>query len=281
MMKKHTHLLQWSDGHILLDCCRIMGILNITPDSFSDGGHFFQLDRAVARAWEIFHEGADILDIGGESTKPGAISINVQEERSRVWPVLEKLKREQFPLPISLDSSKPELIKDAFQNKLIQIVNDVEGLRNPEMVEVIHEFHIPVILMHMFGSPRTMQQEYHYEDVVTDIKSFFAERLKKAEIVDNVVLDPGIGFGKDITHNLNLIHRLREFTSLGHPIMIGASRKTFIGKLLEVDLLDRLEGSLAVAAIAIYNGASMVRVHDVKATRRVVKMVEALKMRNI
>ncbi len=253
-----------------------MGVLNTTPDSFSDGGRFVGLDQAVARAWEVAKEGADILDIGGESTRPGAIPVSEQSERDRVWPVLEKLAEQKYPLPISLDTTKPKLVFEAFQQGLIQIINDVEGLRNPDMVSVVKELHVPLILMHMFGKPRTMQKDYFYKDVVCDLISFFSSRLEETGISENVVLDPGLGFGKGVEHNVVILHRLSEFKSLGYPLLVGASRKTFIGEILDAGVNERLEGSLAVAAIAVYNGASILRVHDVAATVKVVKVIEAI-----
>lgn len=269
--------LRWPNGSLVLDRCRVMGILNVTPDSFSDGGKFIKPQAAVKRAWEIAQEGADILDVGAESTRPGAQAITEDEERGRLWSILDCLTKENFPIPISLDSTKPALVAEAFEKGWIQVANDVGGLRDPKMVEVIKEFQIPVILMHMFGTPRTMQQDYHYKDVVADLISFFQKRLKETEIDDNVVLDPGIGFGKSVDHNLTILNRLQEFAPLGCPLMVGASRKFFVGKVLNLKTEDRLEGSLAAAAIAAYNGASIVRVHDVQATVRVLEVVEAIR----
>lgn len=269
--------LTWKGGSLSLHRCRVMGILNVTPDSFYDGGNFLDSSVAVERAWAMVDEGADLIDIGAESTRPGAPEISIEEERKRLIPVLEKLKSENFPLPISLDTSKPEILSEACKGGLIQIANDVTGLRNPAMVLSVVSHQIPVIIMHMVGNPRTMQTEFEYDDVVRDIIDFFKRRLDDCRIKNNVVLDPGIGFGKDVPHNLALINRLNEFKELGFPLLVGASRKSFIGKVLELDAEERLEGSLAVAAIAVDRGANLVRVHDVKETVRVVRMVEAIK----
>jgi dihydropteroate synthase len=269
--------LTWKSGSLSLHKCRVMGVLNITPDSFYDGGDFVDPSEAVERAWSMVDEGADLIDIGAESTRPGAPEIPLDDEKKRLYPVLEKLKEENFPLPISVDTSKPEIIVEACKNDLIQIANDITGLRNPAMVLAVVTHQIPVIIMHMFGTPQTMQDDYEYEDVVTDIIDFFKRRLNDCRLKHNVVLDPGIGFGKSVAHNLALLNRLNEFQSLGFPLLVGASRKSFIGKTLDLEVDERLEGSLAAAAISVDRGAKMLRVHDVKETVRVVRMVEAIK----
>jgi dihydropteroate synthase len=255
---------------------RVMGTLNVTPDSFSDGGRFLEPDKAVERAFAIAEEGADLLDIGAESTRPGAEPVPEEEERRRLWPVLERLAREKFPLPVSLDCAKPALVAEAWDTGWIAIVNDVEGLRNPEMVRVVRERNAPVILMHMWGTPRTMQQDFRYGDVVADLIAFFRRRIEETGLAEQVTVDPGIGFGKSVEQNLEILRRLREFGVLGRPILVGASRKSFIGKVLDLpDPADRLEGSLAAAAVAAMNGASIVRVHDVRATVRFLKLFSA------
>lgn len=254
-----------------------MGVLNVTPDSFYDGGSYASAEKAIERAWDMVDEGADLIDIGAESSRPGAPAVSIEEERKRLFPVLEQLKAEKFPLPISLDSSKPEILTECAKNSWVQIANDITGLRNPSMVLAVVKNQIPVIIMHMFGTPQTMQQDYHYADVVTDIIEFFKRRLNDCRLKDNVILDPGLGFGKGVEHNLAILNRLSEFDVLGFPLLIAASRKSFIGKILDLETEDRLEGSLAAAAIAVDRGAKMLRVHDVKETVRVVKIVEAIK----
>ncbi|HLG18860.1 MAG TPA: dihydropteroate synthase [Bdellovibrionota bacterium] len=275
-MSNSPHILRWRGGELKLDRCRIMGVLNVTPDSFSDGGKYFEPRGAAERAWKIKEEGADILDIGAESTRPGADGISLETEESRLFPVLESLKESNYPLPISLDSRKPEIARRALGSELIQFVNDIEGLRNSKMVEVVRDFRAPVILMHMFGTPETMQKEYAYKNVVEDILEFFRGRLAETGLTENVILDPGIGFGKSVGHNLEIVRRLTEFRSLGYPILVGVSRKSFIGKILNVESDQRLEGGLAASALAIERGASILRTHDVLATIRVARMVEAI-----
>jgi dihydropteroate synthase len=253
-----------------------MGILNVTPDSFSDGGEFLGADAAVARAWEIQREGADLLDVGAESTRPGAEEVTEVEEQRRLWPVLTRLAAERYPLPVSIDTRRPSVAEGALRERKVQIVNDVGGLRNPEMAEVVKRHAVPVVLMHMSGSPRTMQSDYHYDDVVTDLISFFRKRLSDTGLKENVVIDPGLGFGKSTEHNLTLLKRLDEFQVLGLPILVGASRKTFIGRVLDIPPGERLEGSLACAVLAAANGAAIVRVHDVRPTVRALRMAEAV-----
>ncbi|MFH1261914.1 MAG: dihydropteroate synthase [Pseudomonadota bacterium] len=258
---------------------QVMGILNVTPDSFSDGGKFFDPGKAVERAFQMKEEGADWIDIGAESTRPGSDGVDEATERERLWPILTRLARERFPVPISLDTSKPAIVHAAAAEGLIRMVNDVRGLRDPEMVKVVRETKLPVVLMHMFGEPRTMQQDFHYDDVVKDLIRFFEQRLVEIGLKENVILDPGIGFGKSVEQNLEILRRLSEFRTLGCQILVGASRKSFIGKVLDLEVGERLEGGLAAAAIATWNGASMLRVHDVGPTVRVVRMVEAIQGR--
>ncbi|MFH1018326.1 MAG: dihydropteroate synthase [Pseudomonadota bacterium] len=275
-MNRVTHILHWEGGSLALDRCRVMGVLNVTPDSFSDGGKSFAADDAVARAWRIAEEGADVLDVGAESTRPGAQAVSEDEERRRLRPVLEALASKKYPLPISLDSRKPSIVKETLENRLVQIINDVEGFRNPAMVGLVKKFRVPAILMHMFGDPRTMQKEYRYGDVVADLAAFFRARLAETGLEDNVVIDPGIGFGKSVDHNLEILRRLEEFHVLGRPIAIGASRKSFIGSILGTELDERLEGSVACAVVAASQGAAIVRVHDVQETVRALRMTHAI-----
>lgn len=268
--------LTWKGGALSLHRCRVMGILNLTPDSFYDGGKYTSVDAAMDRAWEMVDEGADIIDIGAESTRPGSPGISIEEEKNRLFPVLQRLAEEKFPLPVSLDTSKPEVLSEACSQQWVQIANDITGLRNPAMVFAIVSNEIPVILMHMFGTPQTMQQDFHYEDVVKDLIDFFRKRLGECRLKTNVVLDPGLCFGKSVQHNLEILQRLKEFQTLGFPILIGASRKSFIGEILKTQSDDRLEGSLAAAAVAVSNGAKILRVHDVKETVRTVQLVESI-----
>jgi len=256
----------------------IMGVLNVTPDSFSDGGLYVKPGKALERARQMVEEGCDILDVGGESTRPFSSPISTHEELKRIVPVIERVK--DLDVPISIDTHKPEVARKALEIGA-HMVNDVSGLRNEEMVKLVADNDTPVIIMHMKGEPKTMQANPEYEDVVKEIKEFFEMRTGKAKdggIKPNrIIIDPGIGFGKKTEHNLEILKRLDEFKSLGHPILAGTSRKSFIGNVLGLDVEDRLEGSLAAMAAAIMKGASIVRVHDVKESVRVARLLDAVK----
>lgn len=254
----------------------IMGVLNVTPDSFSDGGKFIDIDHAVAHARQMEDEGADIIDVGGESTRPGSDPVREEEELRRVIPVIERLAHE-VTVPISIDTYKPRVAEAALIAGA-RMVNDVSGLRNEEMIAVVARAHVPVVIMHMLGEPKSMQENPEYRDVVDDIKHFFEDRIRIAQVagITDVILDPGIGFGKKLEHNLEILRRLREFETLGLPILVGVSRKSFIGALSGAPVEERLPGSIAAAVIAVGNGASIVRVHDVKATRQALAIVNAV-----
>lgn len=269
--------LRWKNGSLSLHRCRVMGILNVTPDSFYDGGKYTHVDKALDRAWAMVDEGADILDIGAESSRPGSQGISADEEKKRLYPLLEKLAIEKFPLPISLDTTKSQVFSESYKNGWAHIANDVSGLRDPGMVLSVVALQAPIVVMHMVGTPQTMQKVHSYENVVEEILQFFRERLNDCRLKSNVILDPGIGFGKSAKHNLTILNRLNEFLEFGFPVMIGASRKSFIGEVLDTPTQERLEGSLAAVAIAVDRGAKIVRVHDVKSSVRVVRMVEAIK----
>jgi dihydropteroate synthase len=265
----------------------IMGILNVTPDSFSDGGKFFSIKDAVKQAIKMEKEGADIIDIGGESTRPGAASISIDEEINRVVPVIEDLV-EKISIPLSIDTYKSD-VAERVLDLGVSIVNDTTALQgDKKLVNIVAKYDIPICMMHMKGKPRNMQNNPVYNDVVKEIYDFFKERVEYAmchEIRrENIIIDPGLGFGKrtgkGVEDNCEILCRLSELKSLGFPIMIGASRKTFIGNVCGGDkplpVTERLEGSLAAACIAIVNGADIVRVHDVKETRRCVDLVDSI-----
>jgi len=258
--------------------CNIMGVLNITPDSFYDGGEYDRVEKAVERGISMADEGADIIDIGGESTRPGSKRISSEKELERILPVIEELN-ERLEIPISVDTYKPEVAEEAVKAGA-DLVNDVFGLRKEGMAEKISELGVPIIIMHMQGSPKNMQDSPRYEDVIDDIITYFYERIKFAKEngikEKNIILDPGIGFGKKLQHNLEIIRRLEEFCSLGHPILLGASRKSFLGEILGKGADKRLYGSLAVSALASEKGVSILRVHDVRENKDVVKTVNAL-----
>src|SRR4030043_1130831 len=259
----------------------IMGILNVTPDSFSDGGLYFDKSSAIERAYQIVEEGADIIDIGGESTRPGSEPISIKEELKRTIPVIEAISK-KIKVPISIDTYKSEVAKVALDAGA-SMVNDISGLRfDPKMTDVVSEFKVPVVIMHIKGKPQDMQQNPVYEALIPEIMDCFRMGIKIATGAgiseDKIIIDPGIGFGKTFAHNLEIINNLYEFTLLEKPILIGTSRKAFIGKILgEVPATERLEGTAAAVAISIVNGANVVRVHDVKETVKVAKVAGGVK----
>jgi len=256
-----------------------MGIINVTPDSFSGDG-VVDANAAVAKAWRFVEDGADIVDIGGESTRPGSQPVPADEEMRRVLPVIERLRAENFPLPISVDTYKPEVAKSALQAGAC-IVNDIFGLRQPGMMELVAELKPIVVIMHMQGTPQTMQINPTYQDCVREIAEFLKQQAEVAMKMglpkERIVVDPGIGFGKTVEHNLEILRRLREIKALGFPVLIGTSRKSFIGKVLGIEVpAERVWGTAATVAIAIANGADIVRVHDVREMVQVVRMTDAI-----
>jgi len=257
----------------------IMGILNVTPDSFSDGGVFFDKDSAVEHALEMESQGADMIDIGGESTRPGSKAVSADEECERVIPVIRTVTK-RVKIPVSIDTSKSEVAKRALDCGAV-IVNDITGLRkDPRTARVAQRYKAAVVLMHMKGTPRTMQKSPRYKDLIPEITSGLRQSVKIAKGAgisdDRIVVDPGIGFGKGPEHNLSVLKRLREFKSLGYPVIVGPSRKSFIGKISGAAVGDRIFGTSAAVALAIQNGADIVRVHDVKEMRQVVQITEAI-----
>ena len=254
-----------------------MGILNVTPDSFSDGGAYFQTKAAVQHACEMFAAGALILDVGGESTRPGAESVAAEVELDRVLPVVKLLAATTTAL-LSVDTSKPEVAHAALKAGA-HLVNDVTGLRDPEMVEVCAEHGVPAVVMHMQGEPRTMQREPVYENVVAEVAAFLTVQAKRAleRGVPSVVLDPGFGFGKTVAHNLTLVRHLDKLVATGHPVLLGASRKKTIHQLANVpDPADRDPGSLALHLWGAAQGAALLRVHNVAAHAQALKVWEAV-----
>lgn len=255
-----------------------MGVLNVTPDSFSDGGIFLARDRAVTRARQMMEEGADMIDVGGESTRPGAQSVSAQEELDRVLPVIEVL-RDELTVPISIDTSKPGVMRAAVAAGA-GFINDVRALREDGAVAAAAELRVPVCLMHMQGEPRSMQADPRYTDVVAEVRVFLAERMVAclAAGIDaaRLVIDPGFGFGKSLAQNMQLLRGLSAFKTLGAPILVGLSRKSMIGKALGLPVEQRLSASLALAVTAVANGARIVRTHDVRATREAIRMYEAV-----
>ena len=257
----------------------VMGVVNVTPDSFSDGGKYFDTNAAIAHALELVAQGAEILDVGGESTRPGAKPVNEAEELRRVIPVIEKLAA-KVEIPLSIDTMKPSVAHAALQAGA-SIVNDVAANRNDDaMWRVVAECQAGYVCMHAQGSPQTMQENPVYADVVREVGDFFRERLKKLNacgiFADQVVLDVGIGFGKTVEHNLQLLANLHRFTTMARPLLIGVSRKSFIGKLFGADLNERLPASLICACLAIQSGAQIIRAHDVAETVQAVRMTETV-----
>jgi dihydropteroate synthase len=263
-----------------LDKPLIMGVVNVTPDSFSDGGRFFDPKAAVSHAHQLIAEGADIIDVGGESSRPGALPVTVSEESDRILPVLEGLKN--IEKPISVDTRRPEVMQAALRAGA-SMINDIDALAAPGAMEAVAASQCAVCLMHKKGEPATMQRDPHYDDVVAEVFSFLKNAMDKAVAAgiarERIVLDPGFGFGKTLPHNLTLLRNLGRFTDLGAPVLAGWSRKSSLGKMTgRADLKeagDRLPASLAMALLSLQGGATILRVHDVKETRDVVKVWEA------
>ncbi len=271
-------------GRRTLDLRRaaIMGVLNVTPDSFSDGGRFMAPEVALRHAEQMVAEGADIIDVGGESTRPGAQQISVQQELDRVIPVVEALHN-VVAVPISIDTSKPEVMRQATAAGAA-LINDVYGLRREGALAAAAASGVPVCVMHMQGDPHTMQQSPAYEDVVAEVIAFLSARRDECVAAGippaSIVVDPGFGFGKTVAHNIALLRHLDALTALGAPILVGLSRKSLIGSVLDLPIDDRAAASVALALLAVQHGANIVRVHDVKLTRDAVRMMEAVVRHN-
>jgi dihydropteroate synthase len=266
----------WDTSRTLL-----MGVLNVTPDSFSDGGQFSQAQRAVERAAEMISLGADIIDIGGESTRPNAAAVSEDEELRRVIPVVEKVRTFRREFCISVDTTKAVVAERALAAGA-QIINDISALRfDSRMVEVVRNRDAGLVLMHMQGTPQTMQLNPHYGDVVGEVKEFLRERVEAAVTAgvarERIAVDPGIGFGKTLEHNLQLLARLDEFRELSQPLLVGVSRKSFIGKVLGRETDERIWGTAAAVAWSVTQGANIVRVHDVAEMKQVAQMIDAIR----
>jgi dihydropteroate synthase len=287
-MKQYT--LSWGSHNLVLgeQYTAVMGVVNVTPDSFSDAGKFFSFKTAVTQGQKLAQEGADIIDIGGESTRPFSDSVSVKEEIRRVVPVIEALAK-RVSIPISIDTTKAAVARRALDAGA-SIINDVGALRlDAELATVASEYGVPVILMHMLGTPKTMQVSPVYDDLISDIKAFLEEAIKRAMQIgilkSNIIIDPGIGFGKTLEHNLLIIKHLNEFETLDAPVLIGPSRKTFIRKLLKNSEVKDIKpdqpvvetGTQAVVCAGVLNGAHIVRVHDVASTRATIKIIKAVK----
>jgi dihydropteroate synthase len=271
-------------GNLQFDLSRplVMGIVNVTPDSFSDGGQHLQRDAALAYAHQLIAEGADILDIGGESTRPGAKPVSIQEELDRVLPIIEGLcggSAPISPVPVSIDTCKPEVMRAVIAAGA-QMVNDIDALQDAAAMNAVAASQVAVCLMHKQGKPPTMQEQPHYQNVVDEVSTFLSVRIAAAQAAgirrNRIVIDPGFGFGKTLEHNLALLRELGKLTELGVPVLAGLSRKSMLGALTGQGVGQRLPASVAAALIAVQNGASIVRVHDVRATVDVLKIWNAV-----
>lgn len=274
---KDKFTLKARGRNLKLNRPRVMGVVNVTPDSFSDGGRFLDSESAISHAKRLVKDGADIIDIGGESTRPGSDPVSAKEELKRIAPVINGII-DDVKVPISVDTCKPKVAEEVLDLG-VHIINDITGLESHKMAKHIADSDAGVVIMHMQGTPRTMQKNPEYDDVVADIIRFLRSRVEAAEGIgierESIIIDPGIGFGKTRKHNLEIISRLGEFKSLGLPILIGASRKSFIGKVLGAESDRRLSGSLAMLSLSIANGARILRVHDVKESVDAAKMTWA------
>jgi dihydropteroate synthase len=271
--------MKFRNNFLDLTTSKVMGVLNVTPDSFSDGGAFNMLENGLSQAALMLSEGADIIDIGGESTRPGAKAVTVQQELDRVIPVIEAVFK-RFDTIVSIDTSKAQVMKEAI-NAGASLINDVRALQENGALDTAVKANVPVCLMHMQGQPRLMQQNPCYDDVVKDVMTFLQDRIsvcRKAGIAENqIIVDPGFGFGKSIEHNYQILANLERFHELNVPVMAGMSRKSMIGNLLQRKIDQRLAGNIATATIAAQKGAQIIRVHDVKETIDAVKIVNIIK----
>jgi dihydropteroate synthase len=257
-----------------------MGVLNVTPDSFSDGGQFNEINSAISHVDDMLKNGADIIDIGGESTKPGSEPVSANEESKRIVPIIKAIKNEYKDILVSVDTYKSDVAKKAIKAGA-DFVNDISGLTfDDEMVSLLAQRNIPVVIMHINGKPKTMQKNILYSDLISDIKKFFIKQCEYAINSgikkNNIIIDPGIGFGKTFDHNFTLLKRLKELEDLGFPILIGPSRKAFIGDVLNLPSNERVEGTIATIVAGILNGANIIRVHDVKEIKRAIIVTEKI-----
>ena len=271
-------ILNCADKSLDLSKPKVMGILNVTPDSFSDGGDFVLFEKAMEQVQKMVEEGAAIIDVGGESTRPGAAPVSEAEEMERVIPIIEGIAK-RFPVPISIDTSKPNVMRAAVAAGA-GLINDVCALQLPGSIEAAADLQVPVCIMHMQGMPRTMQKMPSYNDGVFEVKEFLSKRIDSCISAgisrDNLLIDPGFGFGKTLDHNVALLKNLFDFTELKLPVLVGLSRKSMIGALLDEPVGNRMYGSLAAAVLAVERGASLIRTHDVKPTVDVLTVSSAL-----
>jgi len=279
--KNISNIVQWPGGEVDFSSgCIVMGVLNVTPDSFSDGGEFFDTERAVKRGIRMAEEGAAIIDVGGESTRPGAEPVSAEEQIKRVVPVIRELKS-KVGVPVSIDARYRE-IAEAALNAGAGMINDVTALSDEKLAELAARGEVPVVLMHMKGEPQTMQKNPQYQNVVTEVKQYLLERAERAETLgikkDRIFIDPGIGFGKTVEHNLLLLKNIDKFVATGYRVLAGTSRKSFIGEITGREKpAERIFGTAATVALCVAAGVSVVRVHDVAEMVEVVKVTKAIK----
>jgi dihydropteroate synthase len=274
---RQKQTMQCRDRVLRLDRTLLMGVLNVTPDSFSDGGFFLDAAKAVEHGRRLVDEGADILDIGAESSRPGSDPVTEEEEWARLEAVLHCLLQ-QVDVPVSVDTYKPQTARRALEAGA-HIINDITGLTDPAMVETVANHQATVVIMHMRGRPKTMQQNVHYEDVVEEVKGFLARQAERAAAagVVQILIDPGIGFGKNTGHNLQILRRLGELAALPYPLLVGPSRKSFLGNLTGAAVGDRLGGTLGAVTAAVLGGADVIRVHEPKECRQAVLVADAIR----
>ncbi len=273
--------ITYPDGILSLKNVLIMGILNVTPDSFSDGGRYFNPKKAVKHALQMIDNGADIIDIGGESTRPGAEVVSQDNELKRVIPVIKAIRKYRAKSVISIDTYKSVVAEESIKVGA-NIINDISGLGfDPEMGKIAVKYKTPVIIMHIKGTPRNMQDNPRYKNVITEIIRYFKERinfaLKSGISKNQIIIDPGIGFGKNIKDNFEILKHLEKFIKLGYPLLIGPSRKSFIGKVLDLPVNKRIWGTAAAVAVSVQKGAHIIRVHDINEMRQVIKIAELLR----
>lgn len=272
-----SNRFQFGNKQLDLSTVQVMGILNVTPDSFSDGGKFAHIDHALGQAERMINDGATIIDIGGESTRPGAKDVSIEDELARVIPIINAINQ-HFDTVISLDTSKADVMQAGIDAG-IGLINDVRALQNPGCIEVASQSELPVCLMHMQGLPRSMQHNPQYDNVITDVATFFKQRIAACEDAgitkDRIILDPGYGFGKTLEQNYQLLAQQQQLLALDLPLLAGMSRKSMIGNLLNCDVSERLAGSLSAAVLAVINGAKIIRVHDVKETHDALTVLNA------
>ncbi|AGB03966.1 dihydropteroate synthase [Aciduliprofundum sp. MAR08-339] len=275
--QREKYTIRAREYRVSIPPTKIMGILNVTPNSFSDGGKYLDVNSAVSRAREMVREGVDIIDVGGESSRPFSEPVSEEEELRRIIPVIEEL--EDIKVPVSVDTYKPKVAEEALKRGA-SMVNDIYGLRKEGMAKVVADYDAAVVIMHMKGEPKNMQRNPYYEDTIGEIAKFLRDRVEFALRYgieeDRIIIDPGIGFGKRVEDNLRILKYISAFKSLGFPILLGASRKSYMGKLFNLDVQDRLETTLASDVMAVMGGASIIRIHDVKENVRAIRMVEKI-----